>query len=365
MAQTWQSKQLRHEREMDARLSARLSQLGQEAGRLVLRAATTLNDSGQRTIPNTRVSRDALRERIWREVLRPFFIGDGDEALDGPHPRSPYTELLVEGIRGGVAIQAARQANIVERAASDNIVRTWLTGRRPPLLVAQEQSGGRLSYDPYHLFVDPNGYRLSDRVWNTSREVRRRIDQLLDYHIPRGTAAVDIAEELERFLTPGAAGLRTRTPYGIQGSYAARRLARTEITAAAGRATVSANLANPYVEGTDWRLSASHPRIDICDDVATLSMGGERLRAPYPNDAVVAYPPHPNCICSLLPAVTANPAEVTARLREEIDAQTASAQRMQGAFNPDWLADALLLGYFLSSVLGWKETASPELESVA
>ncbi len=37
-------------------------------------------------------------------------------------------------------------------------------------------------------------------MWNASRDVRRRIDQLLDYHIPRGTAAVDIAEMLEQAM---------------------------------------------------------------------------------------------------------------------------------------------------------------------
>lgn len=359
MAQTWQSRRLRHEREVDAQLSAQLNRLGREVGRLVLRAATALNDDGRRAIPNRRAAREALRGQVWREVLRPYFIGAGDEPLDGPRPQSPYTALLVAGIRGGVAIAAARQVSIVARGArSDGVVRVWLTGRRPPLLVAREQAGGRLSHDPFHLFVDPGGYRLSDRVWNTAREVRRRIDRLLDYHIPRGTSAVELAELLEAYLTPGAVLQRTGRPYGVEGSYAARRLARTEVTAAAGRATVSANLANPYVVGTDWRLSARHPRIDICDELATLGMGGERLREPYPNDAVAVYPPHPHCLCSLLPAVTDSPAEVSRRLREAIEAQTVGARRLQGAFNREWLVEALLLGYFLANVLNREEAAA-------
>ncbi len=352
MAQTWDSKLLRHQRAADARLTASLNELGQEVGRIVLRAGSATNDDGQRTIPNRRAVREALRAAIWREALRPYFIGAGDEALEGPEPRSPFTELLVADVRGAVAIRAEEQTAIINKAARRfRTVRDWLTGERGPE-PSQEQGGGRqISYDPLHLWVDPNGYRLSDRVWNTSREVRRRIDRLMDYHIPHGTAAVDLAELVEAYLTPEAMHQRTRTPYGREGSYAARRLARTEITAAAGRATVTANLANPFVDGTDWRLSASHPEIDICDELATLGMSGERRREPYPNDAVPAYPAHPHELCTLKPHVVEAPAAVAQILEEQIEAREPQALRLRGAFNTEWLTEALLQGFFLERVL--------------
>ncbi len=374
MAETWGSRQLRHEREMDARLIQDLRELGQGVGRIVMRHATGRDAEGQRIVPNSRSEREALRRDIWREALKPYFIGGGDEALDGPTPRSPYTRLMVEGIKGAVDIQAARQVAIIEKACKDEVVLRWLTGARPMGMAAtpaemarrgglireQGPRGARtLSYDPYHLFVDPNGYRLSDRVWNTSIEVRRRIDQVLDYQIPRHMAAVDIATRLEQYMTPEAARMRTSTPYGVEGSYAARRLARTEITATAGRSAVSANLANPYVDGTDWALSASHPgkgpEPDICDDLCTIDKAGVRVRDPYPNDGVPAYPPHPHCFCTLRPVVTRTPAQVTAQLRAEIQAATPRAMRLRGAFNPDWLSQALLAGTFLAAVLGWTE----------
>lgn len=361
MAQTWDSKLLRHQRNVDGQLTASLNELGQQVGRIVLRTASATNDDGQRVIPNRRADREALRAAIWREALKPYFIGAGDEALDGPAPQSPYSRLLVTGIRGAVRIQAERQAAIVRRATRRYpAVQQWLlaAGRprqaefAPGLHLIKEQGGRQFSYDPFHLWIDPNGHRLSDRVWYSSRETRRRIDALLDYHIPRGTAAVDIADELEQYLTPGAARMRTRTPYGREGSYAARRLARTEVTAAAGRAAVSANLANPFVDGTDWRLSASHPRIDICDNLATLGMAGERRRAPYPNDSVPQYPAHPHELCILIPHVVEEPAAVAQMLGEQIEAREPRALQLQGAFNTEWLTEALLLGYFLRSVLG-------------
>lgn len=355
MAQTWDSKRLRHERDMDAQLVRELAGVGRSAGRVLLRYAIARNESGQRVIPVTRDAASTITAAIWREVLRPYFVGAGDDPLEGQTPQSPYTRLLVAGIEGAVRIQAERTAAIVARAsASDPVVQRWLTGPRPAGLTSEMLGTvhNRNRYDPFHLWLDPNGRRLSDRVWQTGVEVRRRIDELLTYHIAEGTSAVEAAELLEEFLTPGAAAARTRTPYGSEGSYAARRLLRTEITAAAGRTVMAANIANPYVDGTDWRLSASHPRIDICDELATLGMSGERRRPPYEPGSEPQYPAHPHELCSLLPHVMATPAEVTQQIRAGIEQRDPETLRLAGAFDLTWMIPALVQGFWLPSVLG-------------
>jgi len=123
----------------------------------------------------------------------------------------------------------------------------WLFGRRG------------VYYDALHLYVRPgDGYRLSDRVWRTGQLTRNRIDNLIRHEILNGTSAVKMAKQLERFLKPERVGIKTAKPYGQLGSYDARRLARTEITAAHGRATIDAAQANPFVEVLTWGLSYSH-----------------------------------------------------------------------------------------------------------
>jgi hypothetical protein len=184
-------------------------------------------------------------------------------------------------------------------------------------------------------------------VWQTAVNARARIDALLDYHISRGTAAVDIAEELERFLQPGWDGRRTPLPYGLEGSYAARRLARTEVTAAAGRAVVNASQANPFVGGVRWRLSGSHGRRDICDDNASGGPAGDGV---YPPEAVPDYPAHPHDLCSLVPVPAGDRAELVARLRDDIRAARPAALALQGAFNPQQLARAIMGGYLEQAV---------------
>jgi hypothetical protein len=395
MPVSFDSRRLRHQRAMDARLTADHRQLARQIAGLVVRAAAARDAKGEPIIPATRASRDALKAAVWEQVLKPYYIGATSDALRGPTPLSPYAALLVDGITQATRIQAERQTSIVKRLCKDDVVLAWLTGPRS-VLAAREMApmgyGGRITelntirlgddpivtrtvnamglptppsqivrprgtYDAFHRWVDPNGYRLSDRIWTTSINVRSRIDALMEYHIANGTSAIEIANLLEPFLTPG--GKKSRTlkpyppPYGTEGSYAARRLARTEITAAAGRATVNASAANPFVQSIQWRLSGSHRDLDQCNVYASGGPNGDGI---YPIDQVPAYPSHPHELCSLLPVPTGTTADLVSTLRADIQAargnlidaasggNAARARQLQGLLNPAWLTRSILSG---------------------
>jgi len=143
-------------------------------------------------------------------------------------------------------------------------------------------------YDALHDFVGPDGYRLSDRIWRAEAVTRNKIDELLAYHIRNGTSAVDIAKELEAFLKRERAGILTKKPYGRWGSYDARRLARTEITAALGRGTIAAAQANPFVNQIEWALSPNRTGDWDCNCEANAE------GSPYDVNDVPAYPDHPH-----------------------------------------------------------------------
>lgn len=338
MAITYASRRLRIERQALGAFNAQQRQIAQDIGRLVLSAATARDEAGDRVIPQGTITKGQLQDRIWALVLKPYFIGAGDQPL-GPNgePFSPYTELIVGGIRQ-VTRNAVDQTVAAARRMATPTVWAWLNGPR----TIQPIREVRGLYEPYHLFVDPNGYRLSDRVWQASIQTRAAINRLLDYHIAAGTAAVSIAAQVEGFLVPGQSLIETRRPYGRVGNYAARRLARTEITAAAGRGVVDSAAANPYVAGILWRLSGSHPRYDICDELAR---GGPDRNGIYAKDAVPSYPPHPHCLCSLLPVATPQPAALNAELEGEIERRTIYAQRLRGVLNEQWLVSAILGGF--------------------
>lgn len=271
-----------------------------QQARVLLLSAT----SADGTIPAEALP--GVQERIGRLVSAELVVGRSAFGSDGVTALSPYARLLNAGIVS-VTQAVVRSHNVwLQRNVPTDVTR-WL---QSGVVVSEQFYPNPLAgYDPAHTFVDPNGYILSDRIWQVNVRARASVDQLLAEGIRRGDSAVQIANRLEQWLIPGRAQLRTRTPYGRDGSFDAMRLGRTEITAAHGRAMIASAKANPYVETIDWVLSPSHPKIDICDDLA--------VGSPYPLDNVPSYPAHPHCLCVLI-GNTRPTAEVTEELRAMI-----------------------------------------------
>jgi hypothetical protein len=171
-------------------------------------------------------------------------------------------------------------------------------------------------YEAMHTWVDPNEYRLSDRIWNTADATRNNLHRLLRDGINQGMSAARLAKLVEQYLLPGRAMLRTRKPYGRDGSQDAMRLARTEIARAANQAAYISAQMNPYVSGIDiCRSGAGDPLCPVCPQHASIDMGGGRVRDPYPMGDAPIPPFHPHDMCNVRPAVTDSPATVTQQLR--------------------------------------------------
>jgi hypothetical protein len=255
--------------------------------------------------------RDVLAE-VERLIESQFVGADGRNPFgrDGATPLAPFPTILNNLIQEVVFGAVKPQSNYMERHTPDD-VKAWLRTskpRRPPL------------YDPPHLWVDPTGYRLSDRIWQTSARTRLKIDGLLGEGIRTGKGSLALSRQLEQFLLPGRAALRTNKPYGSDASFDAMRLARSEITLAHSKATLAAASDNPFVSGIDWRLSIRHPKADICDNLATIGMDGQRLRNPYPVDEapIPVQDSHPQCLCVAMPVAVDEPAKVVAGLRQQM-----------------------------------------------
>lgn len=346
MARTWLARMKRHENAMEDRLADELLALSQLSATVFSQYARQRTDDGVLVVPNTPAARQNVKDAIWQQVILPYF--GTQQNMDGQNARAPFLQLIKDGVEGAVRIQVERHVDLIQKNAPDDVVR-FLTGSRAPQFVGEMHGGSHrrtVWYDPWHRFVDENGYTLSDKGWRTSQETRDAIDALLDMHIPLGTSAVDMAQLLEQYLYPEARNIRTRTPYGYDGSYWARRLSRTEITAAAGRSTVNASLLNPFVEMMAWRLSISHPCCDVCDDYAAAS--------PYEISNLPPYPAHPHEMCTISPVVVedrqARIAQLQAMMVADYDepfamgSATYTRRQLQGAFNPDWLVLALMSG---------------------
>ena len=197
---------------------------------------------------------------------------------------------------------------------------------------------------PMHRWQDSKGYRLSDRIWNTSVETRRAIDQIITTALENGWSAVDLAKALRTKLNPNAQG---------NAVFHTMRLARTEIARAANHAAFISAYLNPYVEKIEVvRSPSGDPNCPICQAFATIGVGGERLRPAYDLTAAMLPPFHPFCLCHSRPEVVDSPATVTMRLQAVME--DARATNFPPSVNPA-AADALtqtLLHRALGTLVG-------------
>lgn len=127
------------------------------------------------------------------------------------------------------------------------------------------------------------GHTLSERVWKNQALASDRIHRIIDKGLAKGLSARELSKEVRGLVDPS-------TPGGV--SHAAMRLARSEINNAYHMASKEERESRPWVERVEWRLSNSHPRPDICNDL--------RDAGPYlPRE--VPEKPHPHCLCYTAP----------------------------------------------------------------
>jgi hypothetical protein len=255
--------------------------------------------------------RETLTSDLYRLIVR-----DMDVAAARPYIRAvERTRTIVERQDPAMWQRAKAQALLKPTAPFSQVMTAFDTfdefgNRITPRLLAERRQRLARSLDPQRRWVTPDGYRLSDRLWKQGKWVRRKIDQTITDGLRHGISAVDLADQLERFLNPDKAPTtytrngkvvrrhQTNKPYGVYGSSYARTLARTEITRVFGAATIESAKVTPGVRGVQWLLSASHPENDECDRIASQDRHGLG-KGVYPPDEVPRYPSHPNDICTL------------------------------------------------------------------
>ena len=132
-----------------------------------------------------------------------------------------------------------------------------------------------------------NDIPLSTQVYKSQAlstgQVHRRVQQ----GMVLGKGAKEIAKDVSGLIKPDVAG-------GV--SYAANRLARTELNNAFKTAQEERYKDEPWTLGMRWNLSKSHPERDICNEHAEADFHGLGAGI-YP----VGQRPksHPNCLCYL------------------------------------------------------------------
>lgn len=125
---------------------------------------------------------------------------------------------------------------------------------------------------------------LSERVYKNVQLSTGLVEKTIRAGIINQVSARELAGQVRKFIRPD-------TPGGI--SYSAMRLARTEINNAFHERQIDQAIDNPFVAGTKWNLSRSHPKKDQCDANANGGPAGNGIYEPRG----VPSKPHPQCLC--------------------------------------------------------------------
>lgn len=201
-------------------------------------------------------------------------------------------------------------------AKLNEVIRDYAIGKElVPLILDQLKVRNLEAYESFlNRKAGPKGLNLSQRVWNYHNQFRFEIENNLAMGIKEGRSAAEMARDQKRYLVePDRLFRRIRNHEGKlvlskaaksynpgQGVYRssyknALRLTRTETNMAYRTADHHNYNAMPMVMGFEVKLSARHPRPDICD----------HLKGKYPKTfKFVGW--HPQCLCFTVPIMASN-----------------------------------------------------------
>lgn len=232
-------------------------------------------------------------------ALEPYSVQHGQVV-----PRSVYFATLYGLTRHAAMLAVEHHAAIMRKYLPHDLVQLFSHASIMPSDLSEEDNP---QYDPLHLWLGPDGKRLSDRIWNATGDIRRKLDEYLTQAIARQLPTEQIASGLESFLVDG------------NGAYEALRLARTEVAAAHSRAGYLSALHNPFVEKYQPFTSPAHSDTDECD--------AQEANGPYDLDDPTHLPPfHPNCQCSARWVLVENVTGVVQGIRRQIESAVAAAK---------------------------------------
>lgn len=149
-----------------------------------------------------------------------------------------------------------------------------------------------------------NHFTLSQRVYRNTALSRGYVERAINNGLLLNKSVAEIAKDVKGFIDPA-------TPGGA--SYAAHRLARTEVVGAYHQQARKGYAQTPWVGAVKWNLSGSHPRPDVCNEYAEDSHM-PRGEAGVWAKSDVPGKPHPQCLCYITP-VTVSDDEFVRRFR--------------------------------------------------
>lgn len=277
------------------------------------------NKYNQKQLDNIRKNQLKVK-RAYDKAIKKIFTGltlpkSGDTFDITKHPKlnNLVTDALAEWQQDflSIVVNGVHEAWGLSDTKLDEILGQYTAGRAmSPLIKEALFSRNEAALEAFlNRTAGPNGLDLSSRTWNYHNQFRFEIENNLAIGIKEGTSAAKLATQQKQYLVePDRLFRRIRNHEGKlvlskaakaykpgQGVYRssyknALRLTRTETNMAYRSADNDRYSRSQIVLGYEVKLSARHPRFDICD----------HLKGEYPKTfKFVGW--HPQCLCFSVP----------------------------------------------------------------
>lgn len=230
---------------------------------------------------------------------------------------------------GHMTIFGEKEAALAALDASDFLARN-LYGKNTPERIRSMQAQSRAGVDAF-ISREENILPLSKRVYGNMNLAQGKVQLEVQKALIRGLSAEDLAKNVAGLIDPN-------TPGGI--SYAAKRLARTEINNAFHFTQIRYTREMPWIDGYQWHLSGSHPKGQKCDCADRASRDHDGIgRGVYKKNNVPGKA-HPQCLCYIT-NVTKSAGEFERQLRRGSYDQYLNASQKQAMSAPHAMASTV------------------------
>lgn len=210
-------------------------------------------------------------------------------------------DLWTDGI--GPAVTSGTLDAAAEAASMDVLtdVLTETSGINRDTWESSMRQTAKQNVNNYRSRVEKSYIPLSQRVYRNTALSKGQVDRVINNGLILGKSAKEVAQDVKKYISPNVPG-------GV--SYAAMRLARTELNNAFHATTIIQHGNMPWVTGMEWHLSGSHPKTDICNSLVKT----------YKVDDTPGKP-HPQCLCYITPVTKSEDKFIRDFKRGDYDAE--------------------------------------------
>lgn len=215
--------------------------------------------------------------------LTPFIVHDNKVT-----PHSAYASLLWSYITKATELGVLNQSSMLRKLIAKDDVDS-IKNSIPPLNKLRSLITNHIS--PLS-WIDPQGRKLSDRIWNISGDISRKLDRFLEAQLlHRNISTATDEEDNTTITTQGNSISDISKSLIISGIFfGIQQLALNEVYRALIYADYTAATINPLIDKYHPHVSSSHKIEDTCDL--------EESNGPYLITDKSHLPPfHVNCLC--------------------------------------------------------------------